>query len=191
MFKANTANDWLHGNSVSLAPDGNIVYSARHQDFVYKISYENGSGDGHVIWKLGLGGDFTAISDDPYPWQSHQHDVEFVPDTNVITLFDNGNTRTAETGGNSRGQVLEMDEPNRLVRYRMNEDLGEFSFALGSAQALLSGSYYFQLGATTPAVAVEIAPGGLPRTSNDVLFRAETNPMIYRSFRMKSLYELR
>jgi arylsulfate sulfotransferase len=54
-----TANDWLHGNSLQLTPDGNILYSARHQDWVIKIDYHNGAGGGDVLWRLGQLGDFA------------------------------------------------------------------------------------------------------------------------------------
>ena len=54
------AVDWLHVNSVALSPaDGNLILSVRHQDWVIKIDYRNGAGDGHVVWRLGQGGDFT------------------------------------------------------------------------------------------------------------------------------------
>jgi hypothetical protein len=60
------AVDWLHVNAVSLSPaDGNLIVSLRHQDWVIKIDYRNGAGDGHVIWRLGQGGDFTLNSVDP------------------------------------------------------------------------------------------------------------------------------
>jgi arylsulfate sulfotransferase len=72
---AATANDWLHGNSLAFTPDGQILYSSRHQDWVFKINYNYGNGDGSVIWRLGLGGDFQIVSSDPYPWFSHQHDA--------------------------------------------------------------------------------------------------------------------
>ena len=54
--------DWLHANSVSWSPaDGNLVVSLRTQDWAIKIAYDNGTGDGHVVWRLGEG----AISADP------------------------------------------------------------------------------------------------------------------------------
>src|SRR5207249_3548750 len=102
-----TANDWLHGNAVSLAADGNIVYSARHQDWIIKIDYQNGSGSGDVLWRLGKDGDFRIDSSDPSPWFSHQHDANFEEGekTNRLLVFDNGNTRRAENdGAHSRGQ---------------------------------------------------------------------------------------
>ena len=47
------ANDWLHTNSAQLTADGNIIISERHQDWVLKINYQNGQGDGSIIWKMG------------------------------------------------------------------------------------------------------------------------------------------
>ena len=60
--------DWLHGNSISWSPeDGDLLVSLRAQDWVIKIDYDNGNGDGHVVWKLGLDGDFTINARDTIP----------------------------------------------------------------------------------------------------------------------------
>jgi hypothetical protein len=45
--------------------DGNLILSVRHQDWVIKIDYRGGSGDGHMIWRLGQNGDFAVGSTDP------------------------------------------------------------------------------------------------------------------------------
>lgn len=47
-----TANDWTHSNSVTPTPDGHMLLSIRHQDWVVKINYANGTGDGAVLWRL-------------------------------------------------------------------------------------------------------------------------------------------
>src|SRR5581483_7884512 len=48
------ANDWLHANSLYYWPkDGSLVFSLRHQDWVLKINYHSGSGDGTVLWRMG------------------------------------------------------------------------------------------------------------------------------------------
>lgn len=135
------ANDWLHSNSLQLAPDGNLLLSIRHQDWVVKIDYQNGAGTGNILWRLGYEGDFTLIGDqnDNYPWFSHQHDVEYEFDTSYISLFDNGNTRINEfPNENSRGQLLNVDEGTLTAKLVDNFDLGLKSLALGSAQVLLS-----------------------------------------------------
>ena len=60
--------DWLHANSVSWSPeDDDLVVSLRTQDWAIKIDYANGTGNGHIVWKLGPGGNFKAISNIPEP----------------------------------------------------------------------------------------------------------------------------
>src|SRR5262249_6459209 len=73
------ANDWTHSNSLALTPDDNFVISLRHQDWIIKFSYQNGQGDGSLLWVLGKDGDFNVDSTNPDPWFSHQHDAEFQP----------------------------------------------------------------------------------------------------------------
>lgn len=54
------AYDWLHANSLYYWPqDGSIIWSSRHQDWIMKVNYQNGSGDGKMLWRLGQGGDFV------------------------------------------------------------------------------------------------------------------------------------
>ena len=61
-------SDWLHANSVSWSPeDGDLIVSLRTQDWVIKIDYANGTGNGHIVWKLGAGGNFTAIASTAQP----------------------------------------------------------------------------------------------------------------------------
>jgi hypothetical protein len=182
-FLAPVANDWTHSNSVALTPDGNIIVSSRHQDFVYKIAYENGAGDGHVIWRLGKGGDFTWISSDPYPWQSHQHDADY-PEPTVLTLYDNGNTRVASFGGDSRGMALLLDEVNLTATPILSADVGVYSMALGAAQKLFNGTYWFDSGIIAAgAQSVEVNSSGTIISQIDV-----TGVAIYRTFRLADLY---
>jgi arylsulfate sulfotransferase len=135
------ANDWLHSNSAQLAPDGNLLLSMRHQDWVIKIDYQNGGGTGNVLWRLGLDGDFAIVGDanDNYPWFSHQHDVEYEFGTSYMSLFDNGNTRINQNPTqHSRGQLLLVDEATLTATLKENLDLGIKSLAFGSAQELLN-----------------------------------------------------
>ena len=91
------ATDWLHANSVSWSPaDDDLVVSLCAQDWAIKINYANGKGNGHIVWKLGAGGNFKAIANTPQPWFSHQHDVRYIND-NTLLVFDDGNTRQRRT----------------------------------------------------------------------------------------------
>jgi hypothetical protein len=187
------ANDWLHGNSLQLTPDGNILYSARHQDWVIKIDYHNGAGAGDVLWRLGKAGDFAISSSDPSPWFSHQHDPNFEANGKILTVFDDGNDRfAADPKAHSRGQALAIDEPNRTATPLLSADLGSYSAAVGSAQRLPNGDYHFDSGfITIPdatgklnlfAQSVEVDKNGT------IVYRIQFAAPEYRSMRMKDLY---
>src|SRR4029077_9582984 len=184
------AVDWLHVNAVSLSPtDGNLILSIRHQDWVIKIDYRNGSGDGHVIWRLGQGGDFTVNSTDPNPWFSHQHNAHYIDDHTLI-LFDNGNTRRAsDPNAHSRGQVWTLDEQTMTATLVVNADLGRYSAALGAAERLSNGNYSFTLGTDgpepvkPPAHTVEVIADGTN------VYDLTVNKPEYRAYRMRTLYE--
>ena len=149
-----------------------------------KLDYENGSGDGHILWRLGNAGDFTIELDDPNPWFSHQHDPNVLSDNSTFTLFDNGNTRrSADQNANSRGQVLVVDEENRTVKLSLNQDLGVYSGAVGSAQRLSNGDYHFDAGFVgLSAISFELTETGHTQAA----IRAGAPE--YRTFRMPDLY---
>jgi hypothetical protein len=181
--------DFTHANSVGWSPeDGNLVVSLRSQDWVLKINYDNGTGDGHIIWTLGAGGNFTVNSTDPSPWFSHQHDVEFIND-NTLVVFDDGNTRRmTNPNADSRGQEWVLNEQTMTATLVVNADLGNYSFALGSAQAFPNGNLDFTSGLLGSGPnffgeSIEVSPDG---TQNYVM---KQSGLEYRSFFMSNLYE--
>jgi len=182
---AKAANDWTHANSVEQTPDGNFLLSVRNQDFVYKIDYENGNGDGHVIWRLGKGGDFQLNAADPTAWFSHQHDARYTADGSTITLYDDGNVRrAADPNAHSRGQALVLDEERMTANLILNADLGVYSSALGSAQKLANGDYLFLSGflSDNTSLTTEVDPTGR------IVYQLHTGSQQYRVFRMRDLF---
>jgi hypothetical protein len=182
------AVDWLHANSVDWSPaDGNLTLSLRNQDWVLKIDYDSGKGDGHIIWRLGQGGDFTVNSTDPSPWFSHQHDAHFIGDSTLI-VFDDGDVRRAgDPAADSRGQVWKIDEHTLTATLVVNADLGNYSDALGSAQRLSNGDYSFDSGRQGKAPnqiaqTIEVRPDG------SKAYVLQLNKTEYRSFRIQTLY---
>jgi hypothetical protein len=174
-----------------LTPDGNILYSARHQDWVLKIDYENGLGSGAILWRLGNQGDFQISSSDPNPWFSHQHDPNIEADGVTMAVFDDGNERViTDPNADSRGQVLTLDEQSRTAKLILNADLGTYSPALGSAQKLPGGNYHFDSGyfldpsgsGDRIAQAIEVNAAG------SIVFGLQIDQAEYRSFRMRDLY---
>jgi arylsulfate sulfotransferase len=190
-YQSKTANDWLHGNSLQLTPDGNILFSMRHQDWIIKVDYRNGAGTGTILWRLGQDGDFQINASDARPWFSHQHDPNLEGDGSTLAVFDDGNTRQAtDSSAHSRGQVLQLDEPNRTASLLLNGDLGTYSYALGSAQRLVNGDYHFDSGiASDPS-----GHGGLVAQSleldmsGQIVYGIQFGALEYRSFRMPDLY---
>ncbi len=205
------ANDWLHFNSAYYrASDGNLIISMRHQDWAALVQYQNGAGNGQVLWRLGCSpgltppvnpvcGDFTFnnVYNDVYPWFSHQHDVE-IDANGDMTMYDNGNTRVYELGNsqNSRGYVVSLDEVNKIATPILIQDLGYQSNALGSAQLLPSGDYFFQAsdivysngvpvsGVPTHALEVEPTTG----ESGNIVFDLKTTTS-YRAFALPNFYD--
>ena len=180
------AVDWLHENAISWSPaDGNLVISVRHQDWVIKIDYANGTGDGHVIWRLGQDGDFAVSSSDTSPWFSHQHYPHYLDDS-TLALFDNGNTRRAvDPNAHSRGQVWKLDEDAMTATLVVNLDVGNYSGELGTAERMPNGNYVFDSGSQGQRFgqSIEMLPDGTKVYVQEVAARD------YRSFRMSSLYK--
>ena len=205
---APAAKDWLHANSLYYWPtdsfggaSGDIVWSSRHQDWILKIDYNNGKGTGNILWRMGLDGDFTFnnIYNDPWPWFSHQHDAGIENHgAGVMSIFDDGNTRTAQLGSacgpsdcNSRGMALNFDESNMQVTPVLSADLGSFSTAMGSAQLLPDGDYFFMSGwalvnTNLVSYSLEILPRAGTASGTTVLNLESQEE--YRGWQMTNLY---
>ena len=217
---APNAHDWLHSNSLyywphdgaaapSTAP-GDIIWSSR-QDWVTKIDYQDGAGTGDIVWRMGPSGDFFFVNtyNDPWPWFSHQHDAGIEDGgTGVFDVMDNGNTRLSppgeSTGGvpglgnncvpndcHTRGMALTIDEGAMQVEPVLSRDLGVFSSAMGSAQLLADGNYFFLAAIVDGAASyhgydVELQP--TPGTDTGIPVLTISGPSAYRSWQMPNLY---
>lgn len=175
--------DWMHSNSIGWSPaDGNLIVSMRSQDWVVKIDYANGTGDGHVIWRLGPGGDFTLRSNVAAPWFSHQHDVTYI-NNNTLLVFDNGNVRNRRNRrAESRGQILVLDERTMRARLAASVDIGNYAFAVGSAQMLPNGNLVLNSGIVEQTI--EMRRNGAPT----YVLKMNMPGLQYRSYIYPNLY---
>jgi hypothetical protein len=110
----------------------------------------------------------------------------------IFTVFDDGNLRHQQCGGtgNSRGIVLTVSEPTLKVTALMEADLGQFSFALGSAQQLSSPSYpvFYNFGnglLTLPAYAAQATETD---AQGNIVFQLQSTQWSYRTYRQQNLY---
>jgi len=209
------------------ATGGDLIVSVRHQDRIYRINYKDGAGDGSIVWQMGPSDDgllqpsnFTLPNtwNDPWPWFSHQHDVGIQNGgAGPMTVMDNGNTRVdgapplglgtagcAPDDCNSRGMVLTIttqptsnSATNGVLAPVASYDLGGFSSAMGSADLLSSGNYFFEnaivfvsLKVGTQGYTVDVSPTGPPAIQvgpADVVMDV-AGPQQYRAWQMPSLY---
>ncbi len=198
--------DWTHSNAILYSPDdGNLLLSIRHQSWIIKIDYANGTGAGDIIWRLGEGGDFTLIGGtDPTDWFFGQHGPSFASTNTTgefdLTVMDNGYLRVFPSGVTcglqggplaicySSSPLLEIDETAKTATILSNYFPGEYSLWGGNAEQLANGDIEgdFNAGATGGLSSIfEVTPGSNPQ----VVWQLQTTGQnAYRGFRMPSLY---
>lgn len=146
--------DWTHSNALVYTADGNLLLSIRHQSWIIKVDYEDGAGDGHIVWKLGEEGDFTLTNGDPSEWfyAEHYPDVLSVDGSKTtMAVFDNGNLRLDSSlvpcGSTAtapscytRAAIFQFDEDTRQATVEWQYLPGFFSFWGGSIEALSTGT---------------------------------------------------
>ena len=150
--------DWTHGNAILYsADDHNLLFSMRHQNWIVKIAYQDGSGSGDILWRLGPGGDFKLVGGtDPSDWFYAQHGPSFFTKNTIgsfqLGVMDNGDDREFPAGVacDQPGQpachystvpVLQIDEnamtATLLSNYTPSAAL--YSYFGGNVEQLLNG----------------------------------------------------
>jgi Arylsulfotransferase (ASST) len=126
--------DYIHLNSIDVAPDGNLIVSGRHTWTVYKLDRQTGE----VIWRLGgKRSDFQMGEGAQFSWQ---HDARQISERN-FTVFDDGSDGVTNSERESRAVVLEVDLASRTVTlarsYQHPTPL--VATSMGNVQALADG----------------------------------------------------
>jgi hypothetical protein len=197
--------DWTHANAIIDSPDdGNLILSMRNQDWVIKINYRDGAGDGGILWRLGPGGDFVIPGGSPADFNYAQHYPVLVggKSTGVfpLLLFDNGNNRILDSNGTlcgspgaascySRPVLFELDETSKTAQILWQDKLPVFSGCCGSINTLGNGDVEFDIAVESSAPLTsrvqEVTQEPVPRLvwQMDVI-----GQLAYRAFRIPSLY---
>jgi hypothetical protein len=142
--------DYVHGNSLDIDKDSNIILSSRHLDEISKINSETGE----FIWRLGgKNNEFTFLNDTAK--FSHQHYARRLANNNIL-LFDNGNFHTPSY---SRAVEYNLNETSKTVQmvweYRNTPSI--YSTAMGNAQRLANGNTLIGWGQYTTTL-TEVKP---------------------------------
>jgi hypothetical protein len=167
--------DYVHGNSVEMMPDGNLLISCRHMNELTKIDRQSGL----VMWRMGLNAknnEFTFPNDTR--GFSHQHDARILPNGH-LTVFDNGNNLSPQY---SRALEFVLDEENlvatKVWEYRHTPDV--YGGFMGDVQRHADGSTTIGWGGNlfTPST-TDLRPDG--SVAAEVLL--PSNFANYRGFR--------
>jgi arylsulfate sulfotransferase len=201
--------DWTHANAIVYSPDdGNLLLSLRDQNWILKLNYLNGAGDGNVLWHLGYQGDFTLVNGtSPQDWQYAQHDPHFTTKNTTgtfgIAIMDNGNDRMYSNGSPcatngspacyTTAPVFTVDESamTATLDYHGGTNQYPYSYFGGNAEVLGNGDLEFDLtiqsASSNPYVSEvwEFTPvaNGAPVWGAYV-----ENGNLYRAYRIPSLY---
>jgi len=95
--------DYFHINSISLAPNGNLLISGRNVSAIYEVNPHIGA----IVWQLGGkgGGSFTMGANTTF---AYQHDPRFTSPTQ-ISLFDDEAWNPFVSTTASRAEWLNLD----------------------------------------------------------------------------------
>jgi arylsulfate sulfotransferase len=200
--------DWTHTNAVIYSPDdGNLIVSMRHQNWVVKVDYYNGTGTGNILWRLGAGGNFKLLAGThPQDWTYAQHGISFTtPNTSGIfglAVMDNGDDRlypggpigvTCGTDGSpacySTIPVYQINESAMTATLTFHQVLPAnlYSFFGGNTLMLDNGDMEYDLCGLAPmsSQVFEVTNDASPQT----VWTLKLNQnYAYRTYRLPSLY---
>ncbi|MFZ0661691.1 MAG: aryl-sulfate sulfotransferase [Acidobacteriaceae bacterium] len=195
--------DWTHTNAVVYSPDdGDLLVSMRHQSWIIKIDYENGTGSGDILWRLGNGGDFTLNGGTaPEDWFYGEHDPTFASAATSgqfsLAMMDNGYGRILADGSSCTGSgsacyttapIMAINEAAKTatITFRATVPAAKFSVWGGSGTQLANGDLEYDLCALSGGSEVDEVTTTSP--SQPVWTLQETGENLYRAHRLPSLY---
>lgn len=199
--------DWTHANAIIYSPsDGNLILSMRNQNWVVKINYQDGAGDGSILWTLGLGGDFTLPSGQaPIEWNYGQHYPTVVSPNSAgifqLMFFDNGNGRFVDANNDVCGTpgfipcyssvpVLELNESAKTAQVLSEINLSpHYSICCGDALMLSNGNIEYDVAYDVNTPNQSFIQEVTPEQTPELLWQMNvTGQLMYRGFRIPSLY---
>ena len=202
----NGTADWTHANAVVYSPDdGSLLLSMRNQNWIIKINYADGLGDGKILWHLGPDGDFSLPAGQaPMEWNYGQHyPVLLGPNTAGIfplLFFNNGNNRLdsnnvpcgAAGAANCYSSVplYELNEFTNTAEVLWEHNLSpDFSGCCGSVNLLSNGDLEYDLAADGQTPNDSLIQEVTQEPNAQLVWQLKiTGQLAYRGFRIPSLY---
>ncbi|HWG08202.1 MAG TPA: arylsulfotransferase family protein [Solirubrobacteraceae bacterium] len=132
--------DYVHINSISPGPNGDVLLSSRNTWALYDVDIASGQ----IRWRLG--GKRSSLKLGPGTREYWQHDAQWQPG-GLISVFDNGSTPPKEK--QSRGLLLKPDTAGHsvsLVRAFTNPSKRLLAASQGNMQSLPGGDWLMGYG---------------------------------------------
>ena len=125
--------DYLHINSIAIAPDGDLLISARHTCAVYKVARPSGK----IVWQLGGKRSSFQLGPGATFWFQH-HVRPHGPD--MVSIFDDGGAPPVKEA-QSRAILLNLDTVAMRATLKRSyvHPAGLAAANQGSAQILADG----------------------------------------------------
>lgn len=198
--------DWTHANAIVYSPDdGNLLLSMRNQNWIIKIDYHNGTGNGSVLWRLGPDGDFTLPGQEaPIEWNYGQHYPTIVSPNSAgvfsLMFFNNGNNRLMDSNNDVCGipgvgpcyssvPIFQIDEFAKTATVLSEDDLlPSYSICCGDSLILPNGNHEFDIAFDQGTPGFSHIEEVTPQTNQLVWKMDIEGQLAYRGFRIPSLY---
>lgn len=176
------SSDWLHANSVSVGPRGNVLVSLHFLNQV--LSIERGFEE--LEWRLG-GVGATVRVDDPFSGQHTAAEVR----PNRVLVFDNGFERGEERYSRAVEYELEPGGTARNV-WQWRPERDNWARVISSARRLPSGNTLVgfglrerpELGSTGPIEVYEVTEAG------EVVWHLRVDGLVSSMYRATPVFEL-
>jgi arylsulfate sulfotransferase len=199
--------DWTHANAVIYSPDdGNLILSMRNQNWIVKINYQDGAGDGSILWRLGPDGDFSLPSGQaPIEWNYGQHYPTVASPNSAgifqLMFFNNGNNRLVDAANDVCGTpgfipcyssvpVFELNEITKTAQVVSEKKLSSaYSICCGSASQLPNGDLEYDVAFDIYTPGLSFVQEVTQQATPQLVWQMNiTGQLAYRAFRMPSLY---
>jgi len=178
------AFDLEHPSSLAIAPDGGYVVSFQGMDEVTEIDSTTGA----VKWRFGGRHNQFDIRDDPVNGFLGQHDVQMLPNGNVLMLDDH----FRGVPGPARAVEYSLDTQTMIARlvWQYRPSPAVISPIMGSAQRLADGTTLVGFGAAGRVDEVK-GDGTVLWSATLTTDKTAAALPFYRALRIRSLYEAR
>ncbi len=132
--------DYIHGNSIDIDFDNNLLVSTRHLSAILKIDRSTGE----VIWRMGgEKNDFDFVNETGINHFYYQHHFRILPD-GTYSLFNNANFQIPQASG---AKIYELDQSAMTATLKWEyvhptiDGFYLYGRAMGSVQLLPNGNF--------------------------------------------------